>query len=337
MANLLIRKKLAALKEAARGAMRPDGQGDVVLGMLDRVKDANRRAEEGNAGAFRIHLSRPVIAAILVVMAVSVGWTWYMGYMVGQGQDPVIQAGRLAQTALPGVAAPEADPENPVDADQPAPSGEIVEPEQPARGAPAAAAARNAAQKAGAGTPAPAAARDAARAAKAAPPAAKAKDQPRADTRKPGDARKAEAAKADTKRAETRKPDARKADEAKRADARKADAKKDAKRADEARKAGTKKADAGKADDAGRDAARGQRFSMVFQVGAFKGPVDSGRLRERLEAKGFRASVRPSGKVFLVTVSLRGDAKAADRLRAEARKMGLGDPVLLSRKEAGGR
>lgn len=324
MANLLIRKRLAALRDAARGAMRPDGQGDGVMGMLDRVKDANRRAEEENAGAFRLRLSTPVIAAILVVMAVSVGWTWYMGYMVGQGQDPVVQAGRLAQTALPGAAAPEADPEP--DAAPTAPSGEIVEPEPPARGG--AAAARNAAQKAAVGAPA-------APAAKAAPAAAKAKEQPRADAKRPGDARKPETAKADAKRADAKKADARKADakkaeEARRADARKADTKKDAKRADDAKKADAKR-------DAKKDAPQGGRFDMVFQVGAFKGPVDSGRLRERLEAKGFRATVRPSGKVFLVTVSLRGDAKAADRLRAEAGRLGLGAPILLSRKEVGGR
>ncbi|MDE7241936.1 SPOR domain-containing protein, partial [Desulfovibrio sp.] len=83
------------------------------------------------------------------------------------------------------------------------------------------------------------------------------------------------------------------------------------------------------------------RFDYVFQAAAFKGPVDAERLRGRLEAAGLRAKVRPSGKVRLVVVSLRGSAEDARRVRGTLAGMGLGRPILLEKspvtEKAGGK
>lgn len=83
------------------------------------------------------------------------------------------------------------------------------------------------------------------------------------------------------------------------------------------------------------------RFDYVFQAAAFKGPVDAERLRGRLEAAGLRAQVRPSGKVRLVVVSLRGSAEEARRVRGTLAGLGLGRPILLEKspvtEKAGGK
>ncbi|WP_165078174.1 MULTISPECIES: SPOR domain-containing protein [unclassified Desulfovibrio] len=76
------------------------------------------------------------------------------------------------------------------------------------------------------------------------------------------------------------------------------------------------------------------RFDYLFQAAAFKGPVDAERLRGRLAAAGLRASVRQSGKVRLVLVSLRGTAQDAQRVRGQLSGMGLGRPIQLEKKPA---
>ena len=83
------------------------------------------------------------------------------------------------------------------------------------------------------------------------------------------------------------------------------------------------------------------RFDYVFQAAAFKGPVDAERLRARLEGAGLRAHVRPSGKVRLVVVSLRGTAEEARAVRGKLADMGLGRPIQLEKtpvtEKAGGK
>lgn len=74
------------------------------------------------------------------------------------------------------------------------------------------------------------------------------------------------------------------------------------------------------------------RFDHVFQAAAFRGPADAERLRGRLEEAGLRARVRQSGKVRLVLVSVRGSARDAERVRGELAAMGLGRPILLEKK-----
>lgn len=74
------------------------------------------------------------------------------------------------------------------------------------------------------------------------------------------------------------------------------------------------------------------RFDYLFQAAAFRGPVDAERLRARLESAGLTARVRPSGKVRLVVVSLRGTAQEAREVRVRLAGMGLGRPILLEKK-----
>lgn len=74
------------------------------------------------------------------------------------------------------------------------------------------------------------------------------------------------------------------------------------------------------------------RFDYVFQAAAFRGPVDAERLRVRLEAAGLRTRVSQSGKVRLVLVSVRGSVRDADRVRGELMAMGLGRPIQLEKK-----
>lgn len=82
----------------------------------------------------------------------------------------------------------------------------------------------------------------------------------------------------------------------------------------------------------GRPAAATEpQFDYLFQVAAFRGPADAERLRGRLEQAGLRSSVRPSGKVRLVLVHLRGDGGTAARLREELAAMNLGKPILLEK------
>ena len=90
-----LRKRLTAIKEAVRAPLRPGGQSEQVLRTLERMRNAQRVAEEEDEKAYRFRLS-PVAAGIaLAVMAATVGWSYFMGYMVGLGQNPARQVARL--------------------------------------------------------------------------------------------------------------------------------------------------------------------------------------------------------------------------------------------------
>ena len=84
-------------------------------------------------------------------------------------------------------------------------------------------------------------------------------------------------------------------------------------------------------------AARQQLYDFVFQVAAFRKQDDADRLCQRLEEKGVRCRVQPSGKVMLVMAMLRGTALDGANLRADFQRMGLGAPIQKSRKELQGR
>jgi hypothetical protein len=79
-------------------------------------------------------------------------------------------------------------------------------------------------------------------------------------------------------------------------------------------------------------AERGPRFNWVFQMAVFRDKSDADKTRMRLERAGYRASLAKSGKVTLVLTHLRGGETDAARLREQAREMGLGEPLLLSKK-----
>jgi cell division septation protein DedD len=79
------------------------------------------------------------------------------------------------------------------------------------------------------------------------------------------------------------------------------------------------------------------QFNWVFQMAAFRGKADADRLQARLEKAGYRANQARSGKVTLVLVRLRGGRAEVERLRGQARELGLGEPLLQSRQPVSAR
>ncbi|WP_206214276.1 SPOR domain-containing protein [Desulfovibrio sp. ZJ369] len=78
-------------------------------------------------------------------------------------------------------------------------------------------------------------------------------------------------------------------------------------------------------------------FDWLFQAAAFKDKADADRLRARLEERGLRSRQQKSGKVLLVMVSLRGTELDAANLREELRRMKLGAPILAAKKPVSGK
>lgn len=74
------------------------------------------------------------------------------------------------------------------------------------------------------------------------------------------------------------------------------------------------------------------RFDYVYQTAAFRDKEDGDALRARLEEKGLRTRLQKSGKVYLVLVLLRGSEREAENVRETLRRMGLGKPIRLSKK-----
>lgn len=80
-----------------------------------------------------------------------------------------------------------------------------------------------------------------------------------------------------------------------------------------------------------------QLYDYVFQVAAFRGEDDADRLRKRLEGRGLRTRLQKSGKVQLVMVNLRGTELDAGNLREELKRMKLGAPIQASKKAVPGK
>lgn len=74
------------------------------------------------------------------------------------------------------------------------------------------------------------------------------------------------------------------------------------------------------------------KFDYVYQAAAFRGREDGDALRARLEEKGLRTRLQKSGRVYLVQVLLRGSEREAENVRETLRRMGLGKPIRLSKK-----
>ena len=79
------------------------------------------------------------------------------------------------------------------------------------------------------------------------------------------------------------------------------------------------------------------QFDFVFQVAAFKSVDDADKLRKKLEERGIRTRLQKSGKVQLVMVSLRGSDLDASNLREELGRMKLGAPMQKSKKAVPGK
>lgn len=101
MASPAIRKRLAVLREALRAPLRPGGQSESVLRTLDRMRSAKQRAEEQDATAYRIRLSPLATLLSAVVMIAAIGWAYFMGYMIGLGENPARQVASLTGSTTP--------------------------------------------------------------------------------------------------------------------------------------------------------------------------------------------------------------------------------------------
>lgn len=271
---------------------------------------AQPRTEAGNAPRVLFHLPPLATLALVVIFAAAVGWAFFMGVMIGKGQNPEERVSALLSDP-PQNSAPMADGERQALLDRP------LLPE----GTPA--------TEEGAGQSAPAG-QDQAAAAPQAPAPAPAQTAPAT----PGtQARAGTAAKATEAPAPSRKsayPFARPQGDGLAAWGIQQPAQAPAQGAAQAaRPAGD--APRPPAQSTARQSSAPQ-FDYVYQVAAFRDKADADRLRKTLEGQGMRARVIKSGKVQLVLVMLRGSEREADNLRQEIQNMGLGAPLRTSKK-----
>lgn len=317
--NLLSGGDASAQRERRERAGRAEGSG--------RARPAeNRRFSRETPPSGRpprtLNLSAAATAALGLALVAAVGWSFFMGYMVGRGEDPERGVESVAGLLLPGSspAAGAADAAGtPPEAGAPAPEapqtgGAPLQPGAPGTEPPAGSVAEGAPRVAAPGAPGvPAASGNAVSAGDSggAPAVSAAASAPAYPFSRPQgeslaawgihegqESRPAErqGAAPGPAAAETPAPAAR----------------------------------PGAAAPERQPV--GPRFDHVFQAAAFRGPADAERLRARLEEAGLRARVRQSGKVRLVLVSVRGGARDAERVRGELAAMGLGRPILLEKK-----
>ncbi len=249
---------------------------------------------------FTVSLSGVAVAALGVVLVAAVGWAFFMGFMVGRGQNPEKRVEQMTgmaheEQAPRAVTPPTGLPVEPAAANpagQPAqaPAGAAPGAEQAAGPAPSGASAQ-AAQSGQ--TP------------QAAPPDAPAYPFSRPQGAglaawgiRPGTTEGAPAPQAQGQRATT--PAAQPKAQQK-----------------------TPQAEA--------------LFDFAYQVAAFKDKADADKLRARLEGKGLRTRQQKSGKVLLVLVNLRGTELDAANLSEELQRMKLGKPILASKKAVSGK
>ncbi|WP_297670015.1 SPOR domain-containing protein [uncultured Desulfovibrio sp.] len=251
---------------------------------------------------FALRLSLPAAAVLGVVLAVAVGWSFFMGFMVGRGQNPEARVEQM--TGLGPETPPPPAPQEPVAA----PSGQLP----PESGA---AAAEGSPETNRGAAPAPA---DGAQA--SAVPSAPAQPPQEAAAPPPGET------------AGQAYPFARPSGSGLAAWG-------ITPRNNGAQPAGPQAG--GKAAAPQRAAvqpapppaaAGGPMYDFVYQAAAFKNAKEADRLCAALNGHGLRPSRKKSGKVTLVTLRLRGTDADAAALRKTLEGMRLGAPVLLSRK-----
>lgn len=263
-----------------------------------------------------LHLPFLGVAALLVVFAVAVGWAFFMGVIIGQGQNPAERVNALLHER-PRETAPvtvEEEGESVADLlDRPLP----LHKDAPEAGAEAAGGDATAA-------PSP--------------------DQPAQPASQEQGAQAAPAQEAQGKAAPEQPqapayPFARPQGESLAAWGIQPSAPQGAQQAApqdraKAQPAGTDRAGqkaAAKTEQ--KPAAKAEpKFDYVYQAAAFRDKGDGDALRARLEEKGLRTRLQKSGKVYLVQVLLRGSEREAENVRETLRRMGLGKPIRLSKK-----
>lgn len=321
--NLLSGGDASASQGRRERAARAEGSGRARLAENRRL---SREARPSDRPPRTLNLSAAATAALALALVAAVGWSFFMGYMVGRGEDPERGVESVAGLLLPG-SSPSADAAGAAGA---LPGAEALAPAPdapPAGGAPLQPVAPGAEPRTASGAIAPA----------GAPPvaAAGAPGVPGA----PGSAASGDGVSAPAVPAASSAPAypfSRPQGESLAAwGIREGQAPTPSDRQPGA-PGPVASAPSVPADRPGAAASERQpvepRFDHVFQAAAFRGPADAERLRGRLEEAGLRARVRQSGKVRLVLVSVRGSARDADRVRGELAAMGLGRPILLEKK-----
>lgn len=287
-----------------------------------RLKNASASAKPRR---FTISLSGAAVTALSVVLIAAVGWSFFMGFMVGRGQNPEKRVGQMtgmlqeepglgdavSQSGALAASASDPSPVQPVapqtPGTQPGADGARqaektaaipLDPANPAAG-------KDAVQTAGSQSASPATAADSQSASPAYP-----------FSRPQGDGLAAWGISGNT------------AGAALPASARQAQG--DA----QGRPTATQAARASQVPQVSQPKA--PLFDWLFQAAAFKDKADADRLRARLEGRGLRSRQQKSGKVLLVMVSLRGTDLDAANLREELRRMKLGAPILAAKKPVSG-
>ena len=268
-------------------------------------------ASGGKPRRFTFSLSGVAVAALGMVLVAAVGWAFFMGFMVGRGQNPEKSVEQMTgmlgdEQAQPAAPVPPTAPAAP--GAQSAPTAQPERAEQPEQG------------RSTAGVPASSAdaSQNAARAQQSPQAAPQAAPQDGSDfpfSRPQGAGLAAwgisPATPAPGAPAALSTPP-----QSQRADPR------------QAQRAPTAQPKAAQAEPL---------FDYSFQVAAFKDKADADKLRARLESKGLRSRQQKSGKVLLVLVNLRGTELDAANLREELQRMKLGKPLLASKKAVSGK
>ena len=249
----------------------------------------------GEKRRFVIRLSGPMLALLGVILAVAVGWSFFMGFMVGRGQNPETRVEQMtsmiSKDAPKAKSAPEAQGET-ADAQNPAPGAE-----------------ENQATPAGAPQPGKPGQDQKGQKAAAQPPQGKQGQQ------SPQGAYPFAQPSGNSLAAWGIKPGANQNAQ------------------DQGAQTGAlANAQSGAQAAKPAPAKTGPQFDYVYQVAAFKSDEDANKLRTRLEGKGLRTRTQKNGKLVLVMVSIRGTEDDAFNLREDLRHMRLGVPIQVSQK-----
>ena len=262
-------------------------------------------ASGGKPRRFTFSLSGVAVAALGLVLVAAVGWAFFMGFMVGRGQNPEKSVEQMTgmlrdEQVQPAAPAPQTAPA--VGA-QSAPTAQPERAEQP--------------EQAGSAAEVPASPADAAHATQAqqSPQAAPQEESAFPFSRPQGAGLAAwgisPATPAPGAPAAPSTPP-----QSQRADPR------------QAQRASAAQPKAAQAEPL---------FDYSFQVAAFKDKADADKLRARMASTGLRSRQQKSGKVLLVLVNLRGTELDAANLREELQRMKLGKPLLASKKAVSGK
>lgn len=254
----------------------------------------------GEKRRFVIRLSGPMLSLLGAILAVAVGWSFFMGFMVGRGQNPETRVEQM--TSMISKDAPKA-----------------TAPDAPM---PDAAAQTAQAETADAQNPGPGAEEN-----QAAPSGAPQPGKSGQDQKGQKAAAQAPQGKQGQQSSQGAYPFAHPSGNSLAAWGIKPGASQNA-QSQGAQASAQNGAQAAKP----APAKTGPQFDYVYQVAAFKSGDDADKLRTRLEGKGLRTRTQKKGKLVLVVVSMRGTEDDAFNLREELRRMKLGVPIQVSQK-----